>query len=390
MAFHRSARLDRLPPYLFIEIDRKKREAIVAGKDVISFGVGDPDRPTPDFVVDRMAEAIRDPRNHPYPLGIGSQEFRETAAAFLGGRFGVKVDPLTEVMALIGTKEGLGHLPLAVINPGDVSLVPSPGYPVYESATIFAGGEPFVMPLARERGFLPDLDAIPADVIRRTRLMFVNYPNNPTAAVAGPSFYEKCVALARKHDFILCSDAAYTEVYFDDGDRPHSVLEIPGAKAVCVELHSLSKTFNMTGWRVGFAAGNADVLAALAKIKGNVDSGVFAAVQHAGIAALRGIERPEIRRIRELYRQRRDLLVAGLREVGFEVDVPRATFYVWAQCPKGYASMACATKMLGEAAIVAIPGVGFGQAGDAFVRFALTVEVDRIAEAVRRLKGLHW
>lgn len=391
MPFQRAKRLDQLPPYLFIEIDRKKRDAIAAGKDVISFGVGDPDRPTPAFIVDRMADAIRTPANHQYPLGSGSMEFRECVTAFMKRRFGVSLDPATQALAVIGTKEGIGHLPLAVINPGDVALVPSPGYPVYESSTIFAGGTPYEMPLLSERGFLPDLDAIPRDIFDKTRLMFINYPNNPTGAVCGLDFYERCVALAKKHDFVVCSDAAYTETYFDERDRPHSIFEVPGAIDVAVEMHSLSKTFNMTGWRVGFAVGHAGVIEALAKIKGNVDSGIFTAVQDAGIAAIEGIERPDVLEIREIYRQRRDALVPHLREIGFGVDSPRATFYVWAKCPKGYEdSMKCATKLLEEAAIVAIPGVGFGKYGEGFVRFALTVDVDRIRVATGRLAELKW
>ena len=325
MPFTRAARLDQLPPYLFIEIDRMKKDAVAAGRDVINFGVGDPDRPTPGFIIERLREASRRPENHTYPLGIGSGAFREAAAAFMERRFRVRLDPTSQVMALIGTKEGLGHLPLAVMNPGDVALVPSPGYPVYESATIFAGGVPHAMPLLERNGFLPNLDEIPTDILDRTRLMFLNYPNNPTGAPAGLDFYERCVALARKHDFLICSDAAYSEVYFDDSDRPHSILEVPGAAEVAIELHSLSKTFNMTGWRVGFAAGHAEALAALAKIKGNVDSGVFGAVQEAGIAALDGMDRPEIAGIRTLYRDRAEALVPHLRSAGFTVNPPRCT-----------------------------------------------------------------
>ena len=390
MPFKRASRLDQLPPYLFIEIDEKKHKAIAAGKDVIDFGVGDPDRPTPKFIIDRMAEAIYDPANHPYPFNTGVPEFRDTAAAFLSRRFGVTVDPKTEVLTLIGTKEGLGHLPLAAINPGDVALIPTPGYPVYNAATVFAGGTPYFMPLTQENGFLPNLDEIPTEVLDKAAVLFINYPNNPTGAVASLDFFEKCVALARKHDFIICSDAAYTELYFDESDRPHSILESPGATEVCIELHSLSKTFNMTGWRIGFAAGNSDVLAALAKIKGNMDSGAFAAVQRAAIAALDGMDRPDIAGIRKLYKDRCELLVPRLREIGFHIDPPRATFYVWARCPEGYDSMTCASKMLEEAAIVAIPGVGFGKPGDRFVRFALTVERERISEATQRLAGLSW
>jgi LL-diaminopimelate aminotransferase len=390
MPFKRASRLDKLPPYLFIEIDRKKREAVATGKDVIDFGVGDPDQPTPRFIIDRMAKAIYDPKNHRYPFDTGVPAFRETAAAWFRNRFGVTLDPHKEMLVLIGSKEGLGHLPLAVIEPGDLALIPTPGYPVYQAATIFAGGVPHVMPLTEQRGYLPDLDEIPAEILDKTALLFLNYPNNPTGAVAPLAFYEKCVALARRHDFIVCSDAAYSEMYYDEADRPQSILEVPGAKDVCVEMHSLSKTFNMTGWRIAFAVGSAEVLAALAKVKGNMDSGAFNAVQEAGAAALREIERSEVAEIRRTYKARRDLLVAGLARAGFGVQPPPATFYVWARCPAGYDSMPCATRMLDEAAIVAIPGVGFGPAGEGYVRFALTVERERITEANERLARLKW
>lgn len=390
MPFQRARRLDRLPPYLFIEIDRKKRAALDAGKDVIDFGVGDPDRPTPGFIVDRLAEAAADAKHHRYPPGIGIAAFREAAAAWFERRFGVVLDPQTEVLALIGTKEGLGHLPLAVVNPGDRVLVPQPGYPVYESASIFAGGEPVSMPLSEERLFLPDLNGIGADTLGKTSLMFVNYPNNPTGAVADAAFYERCVGLARAHDFVVCSDAAYSELYFDDDDRPGSILERPGAKDVAVEFHSLSKTFNMTGWRIGFAAGNADVLAALAKIKGNIDSGQFGAVQEAAVTALQHIDGPEVAENRSIYKQRRDRLVEGLNRLGFEVRSPRATFYVWARCPTGQDSMACAGRLLDEAGVVAIPGIGFGGPGEGYVRFALTVGVERIDAALERMAGVRW
>jgi LL-diaminopimelate aminotransferase len=390
MPFKRAARLDLLPPYLFIEIDHKKKAAIAAGKDVIDFGVGDPDKPTPKFIIDRMAEAIYDPKNHTYPFDVGVLEYRQAIVEWMSRRFGVTVDAKGEVLTLIGCKEGLGHLPVAVVNPGDVVLVPTPAYPVYHAASLFAGGVPHLMPLTQEHAFLPDLDAIPADVLGKTALMYLNYPNNPTGAVAPLEFYEKCVRLAKKHDFIICSDAPYTELYFDDHDRPHSILEVPGAKDVAIEMHSFSKTFNMTGWRLGFAVGHAEVLAALSKVKGNMDSGVFAAVQHAGVAALRGADRPEIAGIRAMYKERRDLLVPRLREIGFQVDPPRATFYVWARCPKGYDSWRCANKMLGEAAVVAIPGVGFGKPGDGYVRFSLTKDSGRIVEATRRLAALKW
>lgn len=390
MPFQRAARLDQLPPYLFIEIDRRKRAALAAGKDVIDFGVGDPDRPTPTFIIDRAAKTIYDPKNHKYPYDAGYPEYKQAAANWMSKRFGVSVDPASEVLTLIGSKEGLGHLPLAVINPGDVGLVPTPGYPVYHAATLFAGGTPVAMPLSEGRGFLPDLGAIPKDVLAKTKLLFLNYPNNPTGAVASVAFYEEAVALAKKHDFIVCSDAPYSETYFDDNDRPPSILQVPGAKDCCIEMHSLSKTFNMTGWRIAFAAGNAEVLSALAKVKGNMDSGAFGAIQQAGALAIERIDSPEVREIRATYRRRRDALVPLLNATGFKVFKPRATFFIWARCPKGYSSMDCAAKLLEEANIVAIPGIGFGPAGEGYVRFALTVDVDRIAQAGQRLTKVAW
>jgi LL-diaminopimelate aminotransferase len=390
MAFQRASRLDQLPPYLFIEIDRKKKAAIAAGKDVIDFGVGDPDRPTPRFIIDRMSHTIYDPKNHRYPYDAGFPEFKEAAATWVEKRFGVRVDPQREILTLIGSKEGLGHLPLAVLNPGDVGLVPTPGYPVYYAATLFAGGIPHEMPLTEDRGFLPDLDAIPGDVLKKARLMFLNYPNNPTGAVASLDFYERAVALARRHGFIICSDAPYSETFFDDNDRPPSILQVSGAIDVCIEMHSLSKTFNMTGWRIAFAMGQPDVLAALAKVKGNMDSGAFGAIQQASAVALANVDSADVRAIRTTYKERRDALVPVLNQAGFPVAMPRATFFVWARCPSGYCSMDCASRLLEEAAIVAIPGIGFGKLGDGFVRFALTVERDRIIEAGRRLAGIRW
>ncbi|HUN82051.1 MAG TPA: LL-diaminopimelate aminotransferase [Phycisphaerae bacterium] len=390
MPFQRAKRLEQLPPYLFIEIDRKKRAAIAAGKDVIDFGVGDPDRPTPKFIIDRAAQTIYDPKNHRYPYDAGYPEFKQAAGDWFAGRFGVRLDPAAQILTLIGSKEGLGHLPLAVINPGDVGLVPTPGYPVYQAATLFAGGIVHHMLLTEQREFLPDLDAIPADVLSRTRLMFLNYPNNPTGAVASLSFYEKAVSLAKKHGFIICSDAPYSETFFDAGDKPPSILQVPGSIDCCIEMHSLSKTFNMTGWRIAFAVGNADVLAALAKVKGNMDSGAFGAIQQAGALALQNIDGPQVQEIRETYRRRRDALVPVLDRAGFKVFHPRATFFVWSRCPTGYSSMDCSAKLLDESAIVAIPGIGFGPQGEGYVRFALTVEVDRIQQAGERLAKLKW
>lgn len=375
--------LDELPPYLFVEIDRRKREAIAAGKEVIDFGVGDPDKPTPTFIIDRMAEAVRDPANHTYPFGVGVPQFRQAAAEFFGRRFGVPVDPQTELVVLIGSKEGLGHLPLAVVNPGDTVIIPQPAYPVYQAATIFAGGKPYHLNLSEDRHWLPDFDSIPAEVCRAAKLMFLNYPNNPTGAFAWLPFFEDAVAFARQHDILIAQDAAYSEVYF--AEAPPSILQVKGAAEVAVEFHSLSKTFNMTGWRLGYAVGNASALAALARVKSNVDSGQFNAIQWAGREALCHPDHVEVRAMLDVYRERRDLVVEGLREAGLQVAKPAATFYVWARCPDGYTSMEFATKLLEEAAVVVVPGVGFGQAGEGYFRMALTVSTTRTREALARL-----
>lgn len=381
-------RLSRLPPYLYVEIDRRKREAIEAGRDVIDFGVGDPDHPTPAFIVDAMAEAIRDPANHPYSLGTGMPAFRQAAADFLARRYGVRVDPATEVVALLGSKEGIGHLPTGVVNSGDTVLIPEPGYPVYVAGTVFAGGICHTMPLREQNGWLPVLDEIPVEVRRRARLMWLNYPNNPTGAVTSLSFFEEVVAFAHEYDILIAQDAPYCELYF--GDPPPSILQVPGAKDVAVEFHSLSKTFNMTGWRLAFAVGNADVLAALAKVKANMDSGIFQAVQYAGIAALSGIDRPEIKQQIATYRRRRDILVNGLQQAGWPITPPEATFYVWAKYPADCDSMPVVTRLLDEADVVAIPGRGFGPRGEGYVRFALTVSEERTQDAVERIAKITW
>ncbi len=384
----RAERLDQLPPYLFVEIDRGKREAIAAGRDVIDFGVGDPDQPTPKFIIDRMAEAIRRPANHRYALGAGSPEFRKTVAAFFQRRFGVELDPNHEVLALLGSKEGLLHLPSGVLNPGETALIPDPGYPVYIAGTLFAGGKCHMMALTAEKSWLPDLDAVPPGVLDGARLLYLNYPNNPTAATAPLSFFEHAVAIARRNHLLIVQDAAYSEVYFDD--PPPSILQVPGGKDVAIELHSLSKTFNMTGWRVAFAVGNVDAIASLAKVKNNADSGIFGAVQEAGMEALSGIARPEIKQQLDSYRRRRDILVGALKEAGWSVNPPKATFYVWARCPGGVNSMSVASRILAEANVVVIPGVGFGRCGEGYVRFALTVDESRTAEAGQRIGRIKW
>jgi len=381
-------RLSQLPPYLFVEIDRAKADAVAAGRDVIDFGVGDPDRPPPEFITECMAAAVRDPANHAYAPSRGTPAFRRAAAEFLRRRFDVAVDYDTEIVALIGAKEGIGHLPTALINPGDVVLCPAPGYPVYTSGTVFAAGTVYTMPLAESNAWLPALNDIPPGVRRAAKLMYLNYPNNPTAAVAPLAFFNDAVEFAREHHILIAHDAAYTEIYFNE--PPPSILQIDGACEIAIEFHSLSKTFNMTGWRLAFAAGNADALTALATVKSNLDSGAFKPVQEAGAAALSGLGRPEILAQRDTYRRRRDALVMGLREAGWSVTSPEATIYVWARCPAGIDSMTTAARLLSDADVVAIPGVGMGQHGEGYLRFALTIGEDRIREAAGRIARLNW
>ncbi len=386
MSFTRAKRLDTLPPYLFADIDRKKRAALAAGKDVINFGIGDPDQPTPTFIIEALKQAADDPANHRYPLDQGCPPFRQAVAAWFQKRFGVTLDTAGNILMLIGSKEGLGHFALAALNPGDVALVPSPGYPVYHSGVVFAGGTPVDMPLRAANRWLPDLAAIPADVARAAKVMYLNYPNNPTGAVADLAFFEEVVAFAKQHDILVVQDAAYSEVAFDT--PPPSILQVPEAQSTAVELHSLSKTFNMTGWRIGFAVGQPDALAALAAIKSNLDSGQFTAIQHAAVQALNHADHREVRALIDLYRQRRDVLVDGLQDLGFDVPRPTATFYVWMPVPQGYDSMGFASKLLEAAQVVVIPGLGFGKTAEGYVRFALCVPTERIREALGRIKKL--
>ncbi len=379
-------RLQALPPYLFAEMDRLKQEQVKKGVDIISLGIGDPDLPTPPHIIHALAEAAADPANHQYPSYEGMPAFRKAAAGWYRSRFGVTLDPATEVLSLIGSKEGIGHFSLAYVNPGDVVLVPDPAYPVYQAGTIFAGGEAYPMPLARSRGFLPDLDAVPGDMLKRAKILWLNYPNNPTGAVASREFLARAVEFARRHRLILAHDAPYSEMAYD-GYRPESVLSVPGAKEVAVEFHSLSKTYNMTGWRVGFAVGNAQTLAGLGRIKTNLDSGVFQAVQCAGIAALTGPQQCVAENCR-VYQERRDVLVGALREMGFDLEPPKATFYLWVPVPKGFTSKSFSVDILAKAGVVLTPGSGFGAAGEGFVRAAFTVSVDLIREAVERIRKL--
>lgn len=379
-------RLKQLPPYLFAELDRKKAEARGRGVDVIDLGVGDPDLPTPDNIIASLAEAAHNPAYHSYPSYTGMNNFRESVALWYKNRAGVELHPLQEVVSLIGSKEGIAHIPLAFINPGDVVLVPSPAYPVYAIATMFAGGTPYEMPLLKENGFLPDLSAIPADTLAKAKMMFLNYPNNPTAAIATPEFFAEMVAFAERHNIMICHDFAYSEMAFD-GYVPPSFLETPGAKEVGIEFHSLSKTYNMTGWRIGWAAGNEQIIGGLGRIKSNIDSGIFEAIQVAGIEALEG-DQTCLAEMKKIYTERRDVLVAGLKGLGLRVEPPKATFYVWFEAPEGHTSSSYAELLLEKAGIVATPGNGFGSPGEGYVRMALTVGKERLQEAVDRIAAI--
>ena len=384
MQFEKSDRLKRLPPYLFVEIDKAKKKARDEGRDIIDLGIGDPDIPTPKFIIDALNKAARDPSTHRYALDQGAPEFRNAAAKWLQKRFGVIMDADREIYPLIGSKEGIAHIPLAFINPGDAVLVPDPCYPPYRSGTIFAGGEVVYMPLLESNKFLPDLKSINHHLLHKVKMMFINYPNNPTAAVCDKKFLKAVVEFAKKHSFIVCSDTAYSEIAFD-GYKAPSIFEIDGAKDVAVEFHSLSKTFNMTGWRIGFACGNPGIIEGLAKVKSNIDSGIFSAIQRAGAAALENYDR-HIKPVIKVYEERRDILVSGLNSAGFKVESPKATFYVWAKVPARYTSATFAKALLEHCDIVAAPGNGFGEHGEGYVRLALTVDKKRIKEAVERIR----
>lgn len=378
-------RLQRLPPYLFVQIDALKDRWIRQGRDVIDMGVGDPDRPTPGFILQAMVRALRDAANHQYPSNRGLALFREAIAEWYRRRFAVRLDPGTEVLPLIGSKEGIAHLPLAYVNPGDRVLVPDPCYPPYRTGTILAGGNPVSAPLLAENRFLPDLDRLKKPA-RGAKLLFLNYPNNPTSAMADLPFFKQLVRFAQQTGVPVCHDAAYSELTF--GPRKHpSFLQAPGAKEVGIEFHSLSKTFNMTGCRVGWVCGNREMISALAQVKSNIDSGVFQAIQLAGVRALQD-RSDHPRRMMALYRQRRDLLVQALKKSGWPVQPPEATFYLWAPIPPGRSSKEAAAELLRRTAIVATPGIGFGEHGEGYVRFSLSVPTPRVREAARRIVGL--
>ena len=380
-------RIRKLPRYLFAEIDKKVKEVREKGVDVISLGIGDPDSPTPDFVVKRMQAEVAKAANHSYPPDEGMSEFREAVAAYYRQRHGVDLDPQHEIIPLIGSKEGIAHIAFCFTNPGDVNLVPDPGYPVYSIGTLFAGGTPQLMPLLQENNFIPDLDNIPVDAARSAKLLFLNYPNNPTGAVATKEFFSEAVEYAKQYKLIICHDAAYSEIAFDDY-RPISFLEVDGGKDVAIEFGSLSKTFNMTGWRLGYAVGNRTAVEALYRFKTNVDSGIFKAVQQAGVEALSNPQmEPFIEDLRHLYQRRRDIVVHALNEAGWDLKPALGTFYVWAPVPAGYNSTEFVSMILEKTGVVLTPGRGFGKYGEGYFRIALTVGEERMREAMQRIKN---
>ena len=376
-------RLDKIPPYLFVEISRKIAEKKAQGIEVISFGIGDPDIPTPPSIVERLRETALDAPNHRYPESDGLPEFRQAAADWYQRRFGISLDAGKEVLSLIGAKEGIGHAALCFLDPGDVALVPDPGYPVYSVGTWFAGGECHWMPLLEENGWLPDLDAIPEHVARAAKVMWLNYPNNPTGAIAGPDYFEKVVEFAARYDIAVLHDASYTEVAFD-GFKPTSFLQTPGAMEVGMEFHSLSKSYNMTGWRLGVAAGNAEMIDALMVVKSNLDSGVPQAIQYMGIEALNGpLDAVDERNA--VYQRRRDRVLETLRGMGLHVDPPKAGLYVWARIPHGYTSAQITESLLEQCDIVVTPGNGYGAYGEGYIRLTLTIDDENMERGLQRL-----
>jgi LL-diaminopimelate aminotransferase len=383
---HLAKRIENLPPYLFVEISRKIAEKRARGEDVISFAIGDPDIPTPEHILERLCSAARDPANHRYPETDGLPQLRQAIATWYQRRFDLSFDSDNEILPLIGSKEGIGHIAFCFIDRGDVALVPDPGYPVYAMGTVFAGGEPYFLPLTEDNGFLPDLENVPAGVAEKAKLLWINYPNNPTGAVADLDFFEKVVSFAKRHDLAVCHDAPYTEVAFD-GYRPPSFLQAPGSREVGVEFHSLSKSYNMTGWRIGMVVGNEGMVNALMRLKSNLDSGIPQAIQHAAIEALLG-DQACIARNNAIYQRRRDLMVSALTKVGLKVRPPRASLYLWARVPDGHTSISFCSKLLDEVSVVVTPGSGYGKCGEGYVRLSLTTPDDRVEEGMSRIEKL--
>ena len=378
-----ASRIEKVPPYLFVGISRKIAEKRAQGIDVISFGIGDPDIPTPDNVVEKLRETALDSPNHRYPETDGLPEFRQAVADWYQRRFGISVHPDKETLPLIGAKEGIGHAALCFIEPGDIALVPDPGYPVYSVGTWFAGGECHWMPLLEENGWMPDLDAIPDDVADKATVMWLNYPNNPTGAIADAGYFAKVVEFAKAHDIAVMHDASYSEVAFD-GYRPISFLETPGAIDVGVEFHSLSKSYNMTGWRLGMAVGNEDIISALMVIKSNLDSGVPNAIQYMGMEAME-MSQDAIDERNAIYEHRRDRVVQTLRDIGLDAIPPKASLYVWTRIPEGFTSAEFTALLLDEADIVVTPGNGYGEYGEGYIRLSLTINDEDMEKGLARL-----
>ena len=386
MIFKNSKKLQALPPYLFLEIDKAKRKARAEGRDIIDLGIGDPDQPTPKFIIDCLGQAALDPANHRYALDQGMPVLRNAIGDWYKRRFSVNLNSETEILPLIGSKEGIAHFPLAFLNPGDFSLVPDPSYPPYKGGTILAGGKPYLLPLVASNSFLPDLRKIPLSARKKAKIIFINYPNNPTSACASDDFYTELIEFATKNKIIIISDLAYSEIAYD-GYKPRSLLEFEGSRDVVIEFHSLSKTYNMTGWRIGWACGSSQLVAALAKVKSNIDSGIFSAIQLAGVTALEG-PLDYLKSAGVLYQQRRDILVNGLNALGWDVMKPKATFYLWIKIPSKEDALSFAARLLKESNVVVTPGVGFGQHGQGYIRMALTVSEARIKEALERIKKI--
>jgi LL-diaminopimelate aminotransferase len=380
-------RLSRIPPYLFVEINQKIAELRSRGEEVISFAIGDPDLPTPYHIIEHMCQAAHDSTNHRYPETAGLPELRQAIAEWYKKRFGVTLNPNEEILPLIGSKEGIGHMALCFIEPGDLALVPDPSYPPFSLGTILAGGEPYFMPLKEENDFLPDFKVISDEVADKAKLIWLNYPNNPTGATADLDFFEKAVNFAQQHDLVICHDAPYTEIAFDDY-QPPSFMQVPGAKERGVEFHSLSKTYHMTGWRIGMVVGNSDMVDALFKVKSNLDSGVPQAIQYAAIEALRGSQE-HIAKHNAIFQRRRDKLIKVLNEIGLKARIPKATFYIWAKIPQGYTSLDFAKRLLDEAGIAVTPGIGYGKEGESYVRFSITISDDHLERGINRLLAWH-
>jgi len=380
-----SKRVENLPPYLFVEIIRKIAEKKARGEEIISFAIGDPDIPTPPHIITRLCQAARDPANHRYPEVDGLPELRQAMAGWYQRRFGVSLDADKEVLPLIGSKEGLTHIAICFIDPGDIALVPDPGYPGYSMGTLLASGEPYYMPLREERNFLPNLDAIPDYVLKKAKLLWINYPNNPTGAVADLNFFNRVVKFAERHDLAVCHDGPYTEVAFD-GYQPVSFMQADGVKEIGVEFHSLSKSFNMTGWRIGMAVGNAAMINALMRVKSNLDSGIPQAIQYAAIEALNGpqdcVEEHNV-----IYQKRRDLIIEVLNSIGLKAKTPKAGLYVWARVPEGYSSVDFTAELLEQVGVAVTPGAGYGRQGEGYVRLSLTIPDAALVKGLSRLAG---